>query len=88
MSLIRTCFTAIIILFPKTAFVFAFLASVFDFVAARTAAARPMNSGETGEDRCSTLFRLVKGETEKAATPDSASAITKIGRIIMVASRI
>ena len=35
--------TAIIIFFPNTALVFAFLASVFDFVAARTAAARPMN---------------------------------------------
>ena len=36
--------TAMIIFFPNTAFVLALAASVFPFVAARTAAARPMNS--------------------------------------------
>ena len=36
--------TAIIIFFPNTAFVLALAASVFPFVAARTAAARPINS--------------------------------------------
>jgi len=35
------------ILFPKTALVFAFFASVLDLVAARTAAARPMDKGLT-----------------------------------------
>eukprot|EP00523_Entomoneis_sp_CCMP467_P013100 CAMPEP_0168793004 /NCGR_PEP_ID=MMETSP0725-20121227/14843_1 /TAXON_ID=265536 /ORGANISM="Amphiprora sp., Strain CCMP467" /LENGTH=77 /DNA_ID=CAMNT_0008843729 /DNA_START=175 /DNA_END=405 /DNA_ORIENTATION=- len=37
------CLTAMMIFFPYTAFVLAFLASVFAFVLARTAAALPMN---------------------------------------------
>ena len=40
------CLTAMMILFPYTALIFAFLASVLDFVAARTAAARPIKRGE------------------------------------------
>ena len=44
---VLTCLTAMMILLPKTAFVLAFLASVLDFVAARTAAARPMKSGDS-----------------------------------------
>mmetsp|Transcript_19105 Transcript_19105/g.38748 ORF Transcript_19105/g.38748 Transcript_19105/m.38748 type:complete len:233 (-) Transcript_19105:58-756(-) len=39
-------FTAIMIFFPNRALVLAFLASVLDLVAARTAAARPMNRGD------------------------------------------
>mmetsp|Transcript_8361 Transcript_8361/g.10578 ORF Transcript_8361/g.10578 Transcript_8361/m.10578 type:complete len:232 (-) Transcript_8361:33-728(-) len=40
------CFAAMISLLPKTAFIFAFLASVLDFVFARTAAARPIKRGD------------------------------------------
>lgn len=76
----RTCLTAMIILFPKTAFVFAFLASVLDLVAARTAAARPMKRGERADSR----WLLVNGDTEKAATPDKARAKTKVDLIIIL----
>lgn len=61
-----------IIFFPYTALVFAFLASVLDFVAARTAAARPMKRGES-----LVAGRPVRGgETEKAnAAPTRATSI-------------
>mmetsp|Transcript_18558 Transcript_18558/g.23897 ORF Transcript_18558/g.23897 Transcript_18558/m.23897 type:complete len:209 (+) Transcript_18558:506-1132(+) len=43
------CLTAMMILFPKTAFTFAFFPSVLDFVFSRTAAARPMKRAKSGE---------------------------------------
>ena len=59
------CLTAIMIFFPKTALVFAFLASVLLFVAARTAAARPMNRGDSRAGS-TTLLSVVEVTTTGA----------------------
>mmetsp|Transcript_23378 Transcript_23378/g.55345 ORF Transcript_23378/g.55345 Transcript_23378/m.55345 type:complete len:282 (+) Transcript_23378:159-1004(+) len=64
-------FTAMMILFPKRAFVLAFLRSVFDFVAARTAAARPMNNGPVRRGCCCCCCCCCGAALVVVAIPDS-----------------
>mmetsp|Transcript_24511 Transcript_24511/g.35017 ORF Transcript_24511/g.35017 Transcript_24511/m.35017 type:complete len:308 (+) Transcript_24511:89-1012(+) len=70
------CLTAIIIFFPYTALIFAFLASVLDLVAARTAAARPMKSGEqmdvlSEDDTVDVFGAETKGRIENDSAPET-----------------
>jgi hypothetical protein len=80
-----------IILFPKTAFTLAFLPSVLDFVAARTAAARPMNKGDGRKGLCWFSFLQLAADVvnfgrpkrvEKAATFERRKA--EINKVFII----